>query len=154
MSMTDLEKALAIIVSQDDADFDGPKEKSLVDSAEAALGLTFPSTYKTFLLNLGCGDIAGFEVYGVINSDYENSGIPDAIWLTLKERSDSGLSEDLILIGTRGDGAYYAIDMAQIKSDGEAPVIYWVAGAQNDRMQQVIASDFGSFLKQELEQAI
>jgi hypothetical protein len=154
MSMADLEKALSLIASQPDADFEGPKPESLIAKAEQALSFSFPPTYRAFLLKMGCGDVAGVEIYGVINDDFENSETPDAIWLTLKERLDAALPDDLIIVSELGDGSFDAIDMGQRREDGEAAVITWMPGADNDRSKQVIAEDFGAFHLKKLEGAL
>jgi hypothetical protein len=63
----------------------------LVLKAESALGLKFPPTYRKFLLEYGCGNIFGMEFYGVVDDNFINSSIPDAIWITLNERKTSNL---------------------------------------------------------------
>ncbi|QHT52752.1 SMI1/KNR4 family protein [Serratia liquefaciens] len=71
MSLNDMKNAIDIINGKiDEADFDGPKDDALIKSAEKVLGLSFPITYRFFLENLGCGDIAGQEFYGLIKSDF------------------------------------------------------------------------------------
>jgi len=90
MSFKELETAFNLVHEHGYGDFEGEKALSLINKAEKTLGLVFPPTYKKFLAKLGCGDIEGLEFYGLINDDFINSNIPDAIWLTLNERK-SGL---------------------------------------------------------------
>ncbi len=150
MSMAELQEAISQIRDCADADFEGPKPESHVVEAEKALSVTFPPTYRCFLKELGCGDCRGFEVYGIIGSDFDNSGIPDAIWITKRERVDSDLPTDLVIVGATGDGGYWALDLAQANNEGEAPVIIWMPGAVNRRREQVQAPDFGSYLLSEI----
>ena len=150
MSMDDLERALEIVAARSDADFEGPKSEHLITEAERALGLRFPPTYRTFLARLGCGNIGGLEVFGLLHSDFEHSGIPDAVWVTCRRRVDAGLPQELILVEDVGDGSYCAIDTMQLNERGEAPVIVWMPGADNDRFRQVSDPDFGAFLYREL----
>ena len=140
MTEHDLYRALQLINKSGRGDFEGKKEVALIEKAEKKLGLTFPKGYRIFLKELGCGDIIGMEYYGIINDDFENSSVPDAVWLTLEERK-SGLPRYLILIGATGDGAYYAIDTSQFSTDEENPVILYEI---NGNMKKV-ADDFGSF---------
>lgn len=156
MSMSNLEQALDLIRdNEDSADFVGPRDLLLVESAEAALGLTFPPTYRRFLLEMGCGDIAGVEIYGLIDGNFAHSTIPNGIWLTLDERRTTKLPRPLILVSETGDGGYYAIDRGHIDSQGESPVIVWFPGlsTMGGEVEQV-GEDFGAFLLERLTQAI
>ena len=146
MSIQDLEVALYLIEVNGSGDFEGPKEDALINRAEIMLGLIFPPSYKKFLATLGCGDIAGLEFYGLINSDFEHSGIPDAIWLTLKKRK-TGLPTNLILIYATGDGTYYALDTGQVDDNGECPVVSYDLDGNIEK----IADDYGSFILSELK---
>jgi hypothetical protein len=151
MSMGDLEEACELIELNDDqADFDGPKPDDLLKKAEKALGLSFPATYRAFLSRLGCGGIAGAEFYGVIKDDFENSSVPDAIWLTLEERKSTQLPNSHILVGATGDGGYFAIDCSTTL-DGESAVVEWWAVPN---AQTTVVKDFGEFFLQTLREAL
>jgi len=145
MSLQDLEKAFDLI-EENGGDFEGEKDNALIAKAEKALGLRFPPSYKKFLSTFGCGDIDGLEFYGLIGDDFENSSVPDAIWLTLEERK-SGLPQSLVLVYATGDGAYYGIDTSQVDSSGECPVVSY---EMNGSMEK-IADDYGAFLLSELK---
>ncbi len=145
MSLNDLHKAFAII-EQYDGDFEGAKEEILISSAESALDINFPPSYREFLQRYGCGDIGGLEFYGIITSNFKNSGIPDAIWLTLTERKN-GLPINFILIYETGDGTYYALDSNQKNNEGEYTVVEIdTEGATQNKYQ-----DYGAFLLSELQ---
>jgi hypothetical protein len=151
MSMDDLRQALDLISErEDEADFVGPRGE-LIDAAEQTLGHPLPPTYRTFLSELGAGDIAGLEVYGIVDDDFENSSVPDAIWLTIDERGDDGLPEGLVPIMQDYDGSFAAIDMRRAGPDGEAPVVAWFPG-QDD--VEPLADDFGAFLLERLRDAL
>lgn len=152
MSMADLEEAIALIErNEDEADFDGDKPEELISKAEQALGLTFPLTYRTFLARLGCGGIAGAEFYGVIKDDFVNSGIPDAIWATLKQRKEFSSPEYYIVVGSTGDGGLYAIDCSASSGGGENPVIEWWPGLNE---QKSVADDYGEFSLRTVREAV
>jgi antitoxin YobK len=151
MGMNEFRKAMIIVEKNDRADFDGPKDEKVINKAEKFLGLTFPTTYREFLKNLGCGGIGGMEFYGVIDENFENSGIPDAIWLTNDERQRSKLDSNLILIGQSIEG-YYALDTTRMK-DGECPVIDALPVGKRENFE-VIAPDYGTFFLNEINRAI
>jgi len=146
MSKKDLIVAIELVNESGVGDFEGEKCSVLVEKAEAALGLRFPDTYRTFLTELGCGDIEGLEFYGVIGDDFENSNVPDAVWLTLSERK-SGLPKNLVIVSTSGDGAYYALDTEQVSSEGENPVVRYMPSGKAEN----IAEDYGEFMLSELK---
>lgn len=152
MSTKDLEEAFELLDRNDDeADFEGRKPEGLLRKAEQALGLSFPATYRAFLSRLGCGDFAGAEFYGVIKDDFVNSGVPDAVWLTLKQRKTFQLPESHIIIGSTGDGGYYAIDCSQSSGPDENPVVEWWPGPQK---QIPVATDFGEFFLRSIREAL
>lgn len=150
--MADLEQAFALIErNEEGADFDGVKPEGLLAKAEQALGLTFPPTYRAFLGKLGCGDIGGAEFYGVIKDDFENSSVPDAIWLTLDERKSSSIPSSYIVVGSTGDGGYYVIDCSTSSNDGENPVVEWWPGLDQ---QKPVAGDYGEFFLRSIREAV
>lgn len=99
MSNENYERARQLIEDAGGCDFEGPKPEMLVAKAESALGLRFPPSYRRFLLELGCGDINGLEVYGLIDGDFEKSTVPDGVWLTLNERREFGLDPAYLIVG-------------------------------------------------------
>lgn len=137
------------------ADFEGPKSEELVSLAEATLNLKFPPTYRDFLRRFGCGDISGQEFYGVIHENFETSGVPDAIWLTLNERRSSSLPNHLVIVFATGDGGYYTLDTSERNDDGECPVVAWEPGrsTSGDNLPR-IADDFGRFLLETIERSL
>lgn len=147
MSIKDVKDAINIINSNIElADFVGEISPDLIIKAENMLGVNFPESYKYFLENLGCGDIYGQEFYGIIKEDFINSGIPDAIWVTLKMRENSGLPNYFVIVYFDGDGDYYAIDC---RNPNEAPVICWIPGVSiKDGLYTKVAKDFGVFFKE------
>ncbi len=151
MNANDFEQYLEELASNPSGDFEGFKPESLVALAEDALSLRFSPSYRQFLLRLGCGDINGLEIYGVIRDSFVNASIPNGIWLTLELRQSSGLPVDIILFQETGVGGYYAIDLGQSTEDGEAPVVEWIPGADNPRPCPIIAENFGVHLQEQVK---
>ena len=130
ISVADLHQAFALIECHKViADFEGQKPEGLVSLAGAALGVRFPASYRSFLMTYGCGNTGGQELFGVIKPDFKNSGIPDAIWLTLDEHQSSDLPESFVIVYATGDGVYYAIDCASTNEQSENSIFAWEPGS-------------------------
>ena len=105
MSMHDYEIARALMAEHHAwCDFEGPRSEELVALAESKLDLTFPPTYRRFLLEYGTGTFGTAEFYGVIHDKFENSAAPDAIWYTLSERRQGRLPRNLVVVGSHDEG--------------------------------------------------
>ena len=153
--MAELEAALDLVAKRHgDADFVGRRQPHLVASAERTLGLTFPPTYRRFLLELGAGSIGGQEFYGVVNENFEQSAVPDGIWLTLDERAKSGLPPNLLIVSETGDGIRFALDTSQRYVDEESPVVLYFGPAPESPPSEVVARDFGEFFLDRVRKAL
>lgn len=154
MGMAELEQALDAVRDSDRARFVGPRDNDLVSAAEAALGVSFPPTYRRFIAELGAGSVDGREFFGVIDENFVNSSIPDGIWATLDERERFGFPNHLVIVGDTGMGEHYVLDTSRSGPDGECPVAVWVAGQSREGdILEVVALDFGSFFWETLQQA-
>lgn len=142
MSMADYEQAKMIIdTNKDKGTFVGPRPEDLVKKAESALGIRFPKTYRQFLLDYGAGNFGLAEFYGVIDDDWEDSSVPDGVWYTLNERTESNMPPELIVVGDTGTGELYVLDL----SEGDGPVCVVDPGTAMTTRERV-APDFGAFL--------
>lgn len=129
-------------------DFVGPRSESLIAAAEKALEIRFPATYRRFLSEYGAGAFGSDEIYGIIDADFEKSAVPDAIWFTLLERKNWGLSSNLIAIYDADDGELFCLNVEKMPSE-EAPIItYQPAYPPEEQRLEIIAKDFGEFLLQ------
>lgn len=146
MPIEDLQKAFDLIEASDAAYFAGAKDEALITLAEKALGVTFPPSYRAFLSRFGCGNVGGFEVYGVVDGNFEDSEVPDGIWLTLAERK-AGLPAHLVIVSETGYGPQLCIDVSRTDTDLENPVV--MVGVGGD--MEDIYRDFGEFLLREIE---
>ncbi|HKD26154.1 MAG TPA: SMI1/KNR4 family protein [Xanthobacteraceae bacterium] len=143
--MADLEEALRLIAANPSrAFFHGPRDAALVASAERAFGDNLPPTYREFVTKLGAGNFGGFEVYGVTDEKFEDSTIPNGVWVTLNQRREIGLPAKLVIVGNDGTGDYYCVEM---RGGGESPVTVYQPGWPLDQQQwEQVAQDFGAFL--------
>jgi hypothetical protein len=146
MALADYEIAAALIRSHPDlADFAGPRDEELVRAAEEALGVRFPPSYRRFLREYGAGSFGGQEIYGVIDADFESSGVPDAVWNTLGLRHDGDIPPDLVVVYATGDGERLCVQ----SSASDTPMLAIWPGS--DEEPEVAASDFGTWFKEIVE---
>jgi hypothetical protein len=107
--------------------------------------------YREFVKRYGAGNFGAQEIYGVIGEDFENSSVPDAIWVTLSERKEFNLPQNLLVISDTGMGEWYCLDFNQCNIEGEPLVIVY----DYEQECEVVSNDFGDFLlsrvKEELD---
>lgn len=126
--------------------FAGPRAESLVEAAERALGLRFSATYRRFLLEFGAGSFGAAELYGVIDEQFDRSGVPDAVWCTLTEREEAQLPENLVVIQSSGDGGLVCLEIGPSAAD-RAPVVAVHPGySPAEQPRAILADDFGAHL--------
>lgn len=148
MSFQDYEAAIRLI--EDNADLltcIGTRPKELIQKAEERLGLSFPMSYKEFLLKFGAMSFGAEEIYGIVREDFDNSRVPDAIWFTLVERKQVNLPNHLLVIYDTGSEELYCLDFSRLNSESEPAVVVFVPGVDLEYQRyEVISSDFGEFL--------
>lgn len=142
MTMETYVAAAELLRSDSRADFVGARERSLIDAAERRLDFRFPPTYRRFLLEFGCGNIGGQEIYGLIDEPIERGPIPNAVWLNLQRRA-RGWKPSLFVIHESGDGTSHALSLEHTGPHGEASV--WLLSVSGESIEKV-ADDFGDFL--------
>src|SRR5438093_9524123 len=134
MAMKDMDAALQLVARNDrQADFVGKRSTEMVADAESALGVRFPPTYRKFPTELGAGDIAGEEFYGVTTNTLASSSVPNGIWLTLEERK-GGLPSPLVIVYATGDGTWFALDTSGLTARASPE---WFRGLRAYRCQTV-----------------
>ena len=155
MGLKDYEEAAGLMKEHPEMrSFVGPRDESLVRAAEETLGVELPATYRRFLLDYGAGSFGASEIYGVINDDFENSSVPDAVWRTLVERDEGELPDNLVVIYEDGAGAAFCLDCADAPH-GESPVVaFYVGFPPSQQPEEIIAEDFGAFLLQRVRREL
>lgn len=148
MSMTDLEAAFRMMKDHPDLmHFVGPRTEELVSTAEKAIGYTFPPTFRRFVLELGAGSFGATEIYGVINSDFTHSAVPNGVWLTLEDRAQGWIPPSYFEIYDTGVGSKYCLDLAKRDDQGECPVFEFYPGLPSvSQPTEPVAPDFGTLL--------
>ncbi|MGI6093738.1 MAG: SMI1/KNR4 family protein [Veillonellaceae bacterium] len=152
MSSQDYNRAANLINENPNlADFVGGCNETLIKEAEEKLSLLFPQLYKNFLLKYGAGNFGSEEIYGIVKSDFDNSGIPDAIWFTLKQRREISLPSNLLIIYHTGGEEMFCLDFHRRSESLEPAVVSYLIGVEeNHQIYNVIANDFGEFLLQRI----
>jgi antitoxin YobK len=153
MSIDDYEAALHLVQEHPElAEFVGPRDELVIRAAEQALGISFPPTYRRYLAELGAGNFGSSEIYGVIEADFAESGIPDGIWYTLRQRREHGLPERLVIIASNEYGPLLCLDLGATPAGAEAPVVLYDGEISAGEPQtETVAQDFGTFFLQEVK---
>ncbi|MGG7621547.1 SMI1/KNR4 family protein [Bacillus coreaensis] len=148
MSVETYQKAKQIIHDNEDlADFIGGRSNELIKLAEEKLGVKFTGLYLDYLQTFGVGNFGAQEIYGIINDNFENSTIPDAIWYTLTERKEINLPNNLLVIYDTGSDELFCLDFNQLDEKGEPKVVSFVPGIDlESQSYEIIANNFGDFL--------
>lgn len=156
MGVREVSEGLRLVADRPDRSFfAGEQDETLVEAAERALGASFPPSYRIFLRRLGAGNVGAMEIYGVINDDFTDSGVPDGIWMTLRGRQEWGLPESMVVIYGDGMGGYFVLDTERTDEHDECPVLVWQPGQSTpDDALELVAPDFGSFFLDAARQAL
>ena len=154
MGLDDYQRAVALMNKFPDLQyFVGPRSETVVNAAEKALGLNFPPSYRRFVLELGAGSFCAFEVYGVIDDNFESSSVPNGIWRTLEERQLENFPLDLVIVGEDGAGGYYCLQCRNNLEEG--PIVAYHGGyPPNLQTGEIIGKSFGEFLLQLVQEQL
>lgn len=156
MSVETYQKAKEIIMNEEEiADFVGDRTDELISLAEEKLGLKFTGLYLDYLKTFGAGNFGAQEIYGIIDADFENSSVPDAVWYTLTERKEIRLPDNLLVIYDTGSDELFCLDFNQRDDNGEPKVVSLVPGVDlESQTYELIANDFGDFLLDLVKQEV
>lgn len=125
---------------------------SFIQDGEKFLNVVFPKSYLAFLKDYGFCSLGGREIYGIIDNQFEDSSIPDAIWLNYRNRTDFDQPEHIIVISDVGEGSYYALDLSQMNDQQECPVVIWPSGGYEETPElEIVAPDFGTWFLNEVK---
>jgi antitoxin YobK len=161
MSMQDYDEAREVIAEALRrpgviSTFVGPKPITLINLAQDHLSVKFPETYRRFLLEYGAGGISSFEIFGVIQEDFDNHDYLhiDVVWLTLKEREECNLPEFLIPIFDLGDGELFCLDFRKKEGD-EVKVVGFTPGYSTpEQSLDIVAEDIGKLFLDQVQLAV
>jgi hypothetical protein len=141
----------------------GPAPEAAISAAEAALGCTFPPSYRTFLSTFGgiaipphlgiVHDFVGLahdEAAAPVSSE---AALPadatDVVRRTLRARAERKLGEHLVVVGIGAQHQeWFCLDVSRPSSAGEYPVVMF--DARDNALDQQFYEDFGQMLEEVL----
>lgn len=148
MSIESYNKAKEIIEANEELveDF-GEMQESLIIKAQKELGVDFPDEYKYFLSDFGALTFGSIEIYGVFKEDFENSGVPDAVWATLNERKLVNMPQYLVVIYNTGMGELLCLNFRDLNDNQEPKITSYFAGFdESAQKHEVLYESFGDFI--------
>ncbi|MBC2315543.1 SMI1/KNR4 family protein [Listeria booriae] len=148
MSIESYNKAKEIIEANEElVDDFGEMQESLIIKAQKELGVDFPDEYKYFLSDFGALTFGSIEIYGVFKEDFENSGVPDAVWATLNERKLVNMPQYLVVIYNTGMGELLCLNFRDLNDNQEPKVTSYFAGFdESAQKHEVLYESFGDFI--------
>jgi len=155
MSLLDYENAVKLIrLHSDQTYLVGKRSLELVMLAEKVLGLTFPNFYRQFLLDFGAGSVGGMEIYGIINDDFVNSSVPDAIWYTLNLRRETKIPHDYVVIAAVGDGRIFVLDTDNTQMVEGQMHLYYPGLLPSEQPDEKVSSEFSTWFYEEVKREL
>lgn len=137
----------------------GPAPEAAISAAEAALGCTFPPSYRTFLRTFGGIAIPPHLgiVHDFVGVDLEPPAEPpdpasapdgkDVVRKTLHARAERKLGEHLVVVGMGAQSQeWFCLDVSKPTSAGEYPVVLF--DAKDNALDQQFYEDFGQMLSE------
>ena len=126
----------------------GPVDDTAIDTAEDALGCSFPPSYRSFLRTFGglaipphlgiVHDFVGLHVTG---------DVEDVVRRTLRAREEKKLGTHLIVVGMGAQGReWFCLDSSRSNSAGEYPVVLF--DARDNALDQQFYDDFDHMLRE------
>lgn len=134
----------------------GPAPESAISAAEAALGCTFPPSYRSFLRTFG--GIAIPPHLGIVHDfvGVDREGQPpvadptDVVQRTLRARAERKLGDHLVVVGIGAQHQeWFCLDVSKPTSAGEYPVVMF--DAKDNALDQQFYEDFGQMLKEVMD---
>jgi len=141
----------------------GPAPEAAISAAEAALGCTFPPSYRTFLSTFGgiaipphlgiVHDFVGLAHDEAAAVSSEAPALPadatDVVRRTLRARAERKLGEHLVVVGIGAQHQeWFCLDVSRPSSAGEYPVVMF--DARDNALDQQFYEDFGQMLEEVL----
>ena len=136
----------------------GPVPEAAITAAEDALGVTFPPSYRSFLLTFGGISIPAH--LGVVHSfvgvappearearEASAEARDDVVSRTLAARVERNLGEHLVVVGMGAQfQEWFCLDVSRTTASGECPVLLY--DARDNALDQQFYDDFGQMLSE------
>lgn len=143
-------------------DIAGPAPEAAISAAEAALGCTFPPSYRSFLRTFGgiaipphlavvhdFVGVANGQAHGHSHGPSEGTNgsatATDVVRRTLQARAEGRLGDHLVVVGIGAQHQeWFCLDVSRPSSAGEYPVRMF--DARDNALDQQFYEDFGQML--------
>ena len=126
---------------EDACEIAGPAPESAIHEAEAALGVTFPPSYRNFLRTFG-----GIQIPKHLGIVHDFVGL-ETREVTLDARAHKKLGSSLVVVGKGAvDQEWFCLDASRPTAEGEYPVLLF--DARDNALDQQFYDDFGQMLAQ------
>jgi SMI1-KNR4 cell-wall len=140
----------------------GPVPEAAISAAEAALGCTFPPSYRSFLRTFGgiaipphlavVHDFVGVangqahaHGHGPADGTNGSAAATDVVRRTLQARAEGRLGDHLVVVGIGAQHQeWFCLDVSRPSSAGEYPVRMF--DARDNALDQQFYEDFGQML--------
>lgn len=145
-----VERVRRRLSESDQCQIAGPVTDGDIDAAEAALGVTFPPSYRKFLRTFG--GIAIPEHLGVVHDFVGVKAAAgddgdDVVHRTLRARAERKLGNHLVVVGIGAQQReWFCLDVSREDDNGEAPVVMY--DARDNALDQQFYDDFGQMLQE------
>jgi hypothetical protein len=157
MALSDLEEAVRLVNAHPQLTYarGEPQSVERIAEAEEALQVRLPPTCCRFLETFGYLSFGGIEFFGVAPHGAIDAYESFLVWGTLKDVNAGFLPRGMLRVSEDGMGSDFALDLRNVDAGDEGPVVYWHSGmSMPDDALEIMAEDFGAFLRQEVEQSI
>ncbi len=128
----------------------GPAPESAITAAEAALGCTFPPSYRTFLRTFG--GIAIPPHLGIVHdfvgvTAQEPADSADVVRRTLEARAERKLANHFVVVGMGAQyQEWFCLDVSRPTNNGEYPILMF--DARDNALDQQFYDNFGQMLQE------
>jgi len=120
---------------------------------EKKLHVTLPDSFKTYLKRWGSLSMGSVEYYGLTqSSNFEDAGIPNFVWFTLKKREEANLPKNLIVFQNSNDEIFYCLDTNSYVDNTECNIAIW--NNLDRSIDQIMNINFFGFLLGDIEEHI
>lgn len=130
----------------------GKKSALLVEKAEKKLGNRLPTSYKQFLMEFGKLAFGARTYLGVIDDDFENSGLPDGIWFNLFLRKEYNFPQHLIVVYNNNGLEFICLDTSNFFSEDECGIAVW--DCVHDVVTATANVQFSEYLLEEINEQL
>ena len=128
------------LLDMDAVDFTGAVTTEEIQKAEKFLNVTFPESYKAFLLDFGAGDIGGEVIFGIVKNKQKDADI-DMVKITCMEHEYQMPKQMAVIFYDSLDDSLYCLDTSKM-CEGECPVVSVPSDYTNIK---IVADGFGEF---------